>query len=281
MTVVYLDTVFALNAALDYLLLLSAARLAAVPPVHRRLIAAALLGGVYAAAVFCPGLGALAHPAGRLACAALMVLAAFGWRRQSIRLLLLFLALSCALAGGLVLISLLWSGQLTYPRGIPVTSPDWKALLLSAALCHWLAASALDRLAPARGRELLPVRLRWAHREVSLTALRDTGNLLTAPDGRPVLVAYWRSVAPLLPDHPALRAEDVSDPAGGIARLGAQWGAGRLHLLPYRGIGAGRGLLLAVRVDSAGLNRQTVPRQMVALSPEPLSDGRYQAVIGC
>ena len=211
---------------------------------------------------------------------AAMALAAYGGGRQGLRLLLLFLALSCALAGILVMISLLWDGHLSYPRGIPVTPPDWKALLLAAAGCYWLSATVLRRLVPSHGRELIPVKLRWDCRQVSMTALYDTGNLLSGPDGSPVLVAHWQSVAPLLPDIPRIRREDVCDPVGGLSRIGAGWGAGRLHLLPYQGVSAGRGLLLAVRVDSAVLDSRVIHRQLVALSPEPLSDGRYQAVIG-
>ena len=280
MTIVYLDVVFLLNGVLDYLLLLSAARLASVPLHRLRLLGGALLGACYAAAVFLPGMGFLSHPICRVLCAAAMALAAYGGGRQGLRLLLLFLALSCALAGILVMISLLWDGHLSYPRGIPVTPPDWKALLLAAAGCYWLSATVLRRLVPSHGRELIPVKLRWDCRQVSMTALYDTGNLLSGPDGSPVLVAHWQSVAPLLPDIPRIQREDVCDPVGGMSRIGAGWGAGRLHLLPYQGVGAGRGLLLAVRVDSAVLDSRVIHRQLVALSPEPLSDGRYQAVIG-
>lgn len=52
MTVVYLDRVFLLNSVVDYLLFLCAARLCGFPLHRRRLIFCAVLGGVYAAAVF-------------------------------------------------------------------------------------------------------------------------------------------------------------------------------------------------------------------------------------
>ena len=56
MTVVYIDSVFVLNALMDYLLLLSAGRLAGVPLRRGRYVLGALLGGGYAAAVFLPGM---------------------------------------------------------------------------------------------------------------------------------------------------------------------------------------------------------------------------------
>ena len=56
MTVVYVDSVFVLNALMDYLLVLCAARLAGIPLRRRRYLLAGLLGGAYAVAVFLPGL---------------------------------------------------------------------------------------------------------------------------------------------------------------------------------------------------------------------------------
>ena len=54
MTVIYVDRIFFLNIALDYLLLLSAARLAGIPLRRVRLLLCAAAGGLYASAVFCP-----------------------------------------------------------------------------------------------------------------------------------------------------------------------------------------------------------------------------------
>ena len=62
MTVIYVDTLFLLNAVVDYLLLLCAARLAG-EPLHRiRFGIGAVLGGLYAVALFLPGLMFLSHP---------------------------------------------------------------------------------------------------------------------------------------------------------------------------------------------------------------------------
>ncbi|MCD7735121.1 MAG: sigma-E processing peptidase SpoIIGA [Clostridiales bacterium] len=281
MTVIYVDTVFLLNGVLDYLLLRSVAGLAVAPFRRLRLLAAGALGGAYAVLVFLPGLEWLAWPVCRVLWGAVMTGAAFGRRRGWLRLFLLLLALSCALAGVLLLVAFLWPAGLTYPNGIPVSGPDWKALLLAGAVCYWLCCTVLRRLAPERGKRLLPVRLEWGERHVWLTALEDTGNLLTDPSGSgPVLVAFWETVRPILPGTPELRREDVADPVAGIGRIGTAWGVGRLRLLPYRGVGVPSGLLLAVRVDRADLDGSRVERQLVALTPEPFTDGDCQGIIG-
>lgn len=281
LTIVYVDTVFVLNSILDYLLLLSAAKLASAPFRRLRILLGALVGGCYAVILFLPGLQWLSHPILRLLWAGLMILSAFGWRGNSFRLLLLFLAISCALAGMLVMVTMLMSVDVTYPQGVPVTELDWKALLLAGSLCYFVSSALLKRLGTDRGGRLIPVKLRWDCRQVSMTALTDSGNLLTDPAGSgPVLVAYWKAVAPLLPLEPVISEQDVTDPVSGMMRIGAGWGRGRLHLLPYRGIGAKNGFLLALRMDSSVIDGQVVHRQLVALAPEPLSDGSYQAVIG-
>ena len=99
MTVIYVDTLFLLNAIVDYLLLLAAARLAGEPLTRLRFLLGALLGGGYAVAIFLPGLAFLRHPLCRGAAAVLMLLAAYGGSRRLVRQGVIFLALSCALPG--------------------------------------------------------------------------------------------------------------------------------------------------------------------------------------
>ena len=59
MAVVYIDKVFVLNLSIDYLLLLTAARLTGAPLQRGRLLCGAAMGALYAVAVFLPGCAAL------------------------------------------------------------------------------------------------------------------------------------------------------------------------------------------------------------------------------
>ena len=96
MTVVYLDRVWALNTAIDYLLLLGTARLSGLPLRRGWLLLWAALGGAYAVAVFLPGMTLLGHPLCRLAIGLIMALGAFRrrWRQAA-----LFFLLAGGLAG--------------------------------------------------------------------------------------------------------------------------------------------------------------------------------------
>lgn len=130
MTVVYLDRVFLLNSVVDYLLFLCAARLCGFPLHRRRLIFCAVLGGVYAAAVFISELAFLAHPAIRLAFGGLLALAAF----RRFRPVLTFFLLSAALAGALLALGLAFGSVAGLAQRLYYADVSWQALILVSIL---------------------------------------------------------------------------------------------------------------------------------------------------
>ena len=282
MTVVYVDTLFLLNALVDYLLLLCSARLAGEPLERLRFALGAVLGGGYAVAIFLPGLGFLERPLCRLAAAVLMAVAAFGGGRRLGRQTAIFFALSCAFAGGVLAISLVGGTGLSLNRGVIYSGMDLKMVLLSAAGCH----AALSLLLQKAGKhahftgELKEVRLELGERAVELTALTDTGNTLTDPvTGRGVMVAEGARLEALFPPEQRPDGAALRDPAGALEGLTAA--GGRFRLLPYRSVGVDRGLLLAVRVDRAVVDGEDRGAMVVALSPNPVSDGGgYAALLG-
>lgn len=279
MTTIYLDTLFLLNATIDYLLLLCSARLAGEPLERLRFGAGAALGGGYAVALFLPGLGFLYHPLCRLSAAVLMVLVAFARSRRLLRQILVFFALSCAFGGGVLAVSLL-GGQGLSVGGVIYAGPDLKMVLLSAAGCY-VALSVVFRNWGRHshvGGGLRPVKIALGEREISLTALIDTGNTLCDPvSGRRVLVMEGDCAAGLVPE---VEREDLTDPTRGLERLGKVC-PGRFRLLPYRAVGTDRGLLLTLRADRIELGGQKQDSTLVALSPNPVSDGGgYQVLAG-
>ena len=282
MTVIYVDTLFLLNALVDYLLLLCAARLAGEPLKRLRFALGAVLGGGYAVAIFLPGLGFLERPACRFAAAVLMVLAAFWGSRRLGRQVLIFFALSCAFAGGVLAISMLGGQGLSLNRGVIYSGMDLKIVLLSAAGCY-VALSLLLQKAVRHTSftgELKAVRLELGARAVELTALTDTGNTLTDPvTGQGVMVAEGERLLPLFEPSQRPSAQELQDPAGAMERLTGA--GGHFRLLPYRSVGVDRGLLLAVRVDRAVVDGGDRGAMVVALSPNPVSDGGgYGALLG-
>lgn len=268
---VYIDEMFLLNGIIDYLLLLASARLAGEPFHRLRLGLGALLGGLYAAAVFLPGWGFLSHPLCKLAVPAAMTLLAFGSSRRLLRVSLTFWGVSAAFGGGVLALQLF--------LGAPAVL-DLKTTLLAAAGCYLFLTLLFHRGARHGGGELRQARLELGGRACRLTALVDTGNTLTDPaTGKAVMVAEGEKLGDLFPPGSCPGAEELTDP---IKTLEKRKGDGcRWRLLPYRAVGVPWALLLAVRVDRAWVGEEDYGPILVALSPTPVSDGGgYSALIG-
>lgn len=251
-TVVYLDSVFTLNAVMDYLLLICTARLAGRPLRRGRYLLAALLGGAYAAAVFLPGLSFLARTPVKLAAGILLALAAFGGEEKLVRLTLLFFALSCALAGCVLGLGLL-SGGVPMAGGIFYTDVDARVLLIAAAAAY-AVMTVVFRAAAKHGVEgqLLRVRVCLKGQVVTMTALHDTGNALCDPvSGAPVLVTARGALENIFPPQVRrlLTPERLRCPAELLEPLRASAPEWRFSLVPYQTVGLPEGLLLTVRSD--------------------------------
>ena len=281
MTVVYLDEVFLLNFVVDYLLLLSAGRLAGEVLRRGRLALGAALGAAYAGAVFLPGLGFLVHPLCKVGAGVLTVLAGYGGSRRLLRVCLVFFTVSAAFGGGILALQLLGNRSLTLANGVLSSPLDLKLVLLSAAGCYGLITLLFQRAARhSPRRELAPAVVELGGRRAVLTALVDTGNTLTDPaTGRPVLVAEGEKVKDLFPPGTAPSRAELYDPTGAMERLS---GAGlRCRLLPYQAVGVECALLLALRSDRVTVGGEDCGPLLVALSPTGLTDGGgYCALIG-
>lgn len=283
MTVIYVDSVFVLNTAMDYLLLLVTAHLAGRTLRRGRYLLAALAGGAYAVAVFLPGGGFLAAMPAKLAAGVLLALLAFGGEEKLLRMILLLFAISCAMAGCVLALGLLAGSAVPMTNGIFYTDIDAKVLLIAAAAAY-LVLTVVFRAAAKHGvgGELIPVRICVDGRIAELTALWDSGNVLRDPAGdQPVLVVAPGSLDHILPQGICrlLTPEALENPADILEAVRRAVPALRPRLLPYHAVGTPVGLLLAVRADwaeIAGARHIGVP---VALSPTALGTG-YSALWG-
>ena len=173
----------------------------------------------------------MTHPLVKVAVGVALALTAFGGRQRLLRLTLVFFACACALGGGVLMVSLLGSGGLTYANGIPATGMDFKVLCLSAAGSYLVLSVGMHCLGRYSkvSKEILPVTVTLDGRTVRLDALVDTGNTLADPlSDAKVLVAEWEAVRGLfdaaLPVEAALR-----DPVEGVATLAAALGGEQLQ----------------------------------------------------
>ena len=276
---VYADVLFALNACVNYLMLLVSARVAGAHIRRVRLALAGGLGGFYAVAALLPGCGVLQGVWMKALVWAAMLVLAFGATKKTLRLGLLFLAASFAF-GGVVfaLMQLLGAGVMVLPGGAfyPVSAG---ALLTLAGVTYLAAWLVFSRLGEHTGGQITTLTLSLGAHTVTVRALHDSGNTLKDPiTNEPVLVAGWQTAAQLLPEANLQQAE-FSDPAALLRRLAEQNPALRLRLVPYRAVGTQSGLLLAARCTAGQAGRRRPA--LVAFSPTSVSDaGNYEALTG-
>jgi stage II sporulation protein GA (sporulation sigma-E factor processing peptidase) len=245
-----------------------------------RLLGAASLGGLYAAACIVPGLDRLASPLFQILFAALMLIAAFGFHKATAKQALFFLALSFAFGGAVLLVVqtiepgvMLLGGRTYYAVSTP-------ALLLLAGVLYALAAVVLSGCGTHTGGDIIDLTLQLDGRELPVRALEDTGNTLRDPvSGQAVLVTDWQTLSRLLPEA-NLTQPQLQDPSGLMSKLSAQYPKYRFRLIPYRAVGVDSGLLLAVR---CGIRQKKgrCGNSLVAFSPTAVSvDGRFDALTG-
>lgn len=275
--VLYVDQYLLMNFLLDYLLLSAAGKLTGGRRRSRCALASAL-GTVYAGLALLPCGGFLEHPFCKGGMAAAMMLVAFGRTRRLLRSGGLFLVLSCAFGGGLLLVALARGGSPGPVGVLAVPGLGMRGILVAAAVGYGgLSLLLRGQFTHTRtGGEVETLRLCHRGRALTLLALRDTGNTLRDPlTGHPVLVVEGERLRDLLPELPLDRAS-LSDPAA----LLAQETDLRLQLLPYRAVGVEYGLLLALRLDRVEWAGGSCRHCLTALSPTPVSDGgAYCALI--
>lgn len=244
---IYVDSLFALNLAADYLMLLCGARISGAVIRRGRLFIAAVVGAAYAVACVLPKWGMLTSPIAKIALGVGMCLIAYGSERRFWRCCGCFFAVS-ALFGGAVWASGMLAGtDGAYSPYVPVSG---RVLVLSFAICYAAVSLLFRRTLAKRSQRTVPLTVRLGDRSLTLRALIDTGNTLSDPaSGRAVIVADARALSPLLGFTPDL--SDVSALVEALSRVPGL--ERRVSLVPYCSVGVSGGLLAAFRPDTLEL----------------------------
>ena len=123
-----------------------------------------------------------------------MLVVAYGGSRRLLRQGLIFVALACALGGGVVAIGLLDGRSLSLGSGVFYSSLDLKMVLLSAAVCYVVLTAVFQRIGRHNSLtgELLQAKLRLGKRTAEFTALPPVQMqpMLLWKDGAPTDFTY-------------------------------------------------------------------------------------------
>ncbi len=284
MEVIYVDVLFALNFCIDYLLLGATAKLAGLYVRRYRLVTGALVGAGYAVVTVFPIATALLWIPMRFAVGGGMVYLAYGAQStpQFIKRCLLFLLVSFGFAGcvsALYFATGTYLGQLgAYYMDVPLT------VVLSACVLAYVLSGVLFRGTAKHGAvqdTLEVVEICFAGKQERFQMLLDSGNDLTDPiSGKPVLVVERHALARILPTELLFlaTASGSQDSAGLFSQIPRRYRK-RFCLLPYHAVGTKEGMLLALRPECV-LRKGKSYDALVALTPYPIAQGRYEGLIG-
>ena len=278
MQIFYADILFIVNFFINYIILISTARLSAGVIPRLRIAAAAMIGAGYAVLVLFPSMLFLANAAVKISVGVLMVLAAFGGQKKLLRITLIFFSISAAFAGVIFAVSLLGggSGGMFTPVGV-------KTLILSFSVTYLLITVVFKRVAKTSA-ETVSLNLRRGEKVLSVRALVDTGNSLRDPfTGNPVIVAGVAEARMLFSVEIADVLSEIKnkDAIKVLEELSGKSDGQHFRLLPYNAVGTAGGVLLAFRPDEVQVDGRARKGLLVALSPNDISDnGTYSALIG-
>lgn len=270
MTVVYLDSVFFLNAMVDYLLLLTTAALAGTSLRRGRFVFAAVIGGFYAVGTFL--LPVLGTPFLRLLSGIIITGCAFIGEARPWRLSALFFLLSGALAGLLLAIGLAVGSPSGIVQHLYYADISWPVLLGSATVFYVLLHLLFRQSARYGGGDTVEITVVVQNHRCRLRALRDSGNTLRDPiQGSPVLIAETMALKDVF-DKEMMSV--LSGPLSSEEKMVAIHDKGMpFTLLPYQAVGDKSGLLLALRSDYLQIGRRRIPKALVALTNTSVGNG--------
>ena len=236
--------------AVNILLLLSTSHVCCVKIHPVRMLLTAILGGVHAGACMYPGLGFLGAYYWRVVVLCAMGLTAFDLK---VRPAAVYMLMNIAVSEGF---SCVYDGTM----GEVFFSAAAVALLL-------IVGKRIDPDAAQEHRCIISIPA--PNGEITVTALCDTGNMLSDPlTGRSVLVVSSEVAHKL-----GVGKTQLDDPVGTVSNYPGY------RLIPYHGVGGG-GLLLAKKYNNVRIGDKT-ERVLVAFSPNEIGKGYgFQALIG-
>lgn len=275
MPVIYIDVLFLVNVFVNTFLILGVAVFMHLPLKPLRVGLGAAFGAVYSCTSFLDTYGLGESFVLRILCALFIMLLSFGLCSvvAAIKRTLCFTAIT--VITGMTLLALLYFTDMGIKLGgiirngifyfdIPTL---WLILCVTGSFCLIVIGKKLSDKAPERS--FCMIKLSRLGKTVEITALVDTGNLLTDPlTGKKVIIAEADILSPLFNFDIANLCSGENLPDG-------------FRLIPYSSIGTENGLLAAFVPDSTYVNHDLKKDFVTAVFDGRLSPvGDYHALIG-
>ncbi len=282
--VVYIDVLFVINLFVNYLILITTAKLMRISSSRWRLLGGAALGGIYALLIFTPVIHIAYTLAAKLLFSLSIVLASFKDLnlKQTIKAMGCFYGVNFAFAGAMFALwmSVKPKGMVIH-NGIVYFDISVVTLVITAIIVFFLLkliGRLSKRHAPDTHKYKLTVSMNGC--EITTEALLDTGNSLTdAFSDTPVIVAEYQTLQALFPPQLELFFQGKENRS--IYQMDKEWSR-KIRLIPFFSMG-GEGLLPAFRPDhitiQQGRDTIVVKKVLVAVCRGRLPRSEYGALL--
>ncbi len=277
---IYADVFFLINFIINYLILFTSGYISARYVRRWRLLLAATTGALYGFTVFFPSLSFVTSLPVKLLMSGLMVIISFGYR-NIIKNTFLFLIISLVFGGAVFASTLLGcSGLFKIQHGIYYIHLSFSALI-TASLSTYILLLIIFRRGTARtDRNFSTVKICSEEKNITITALHDTGNSLREPGSNAnIIISDYTTIREILPESIVQIMDHVS-PENFPLLLDRLTEFGKFRLVPYKTIEAGFSLMLTYRPEYVLLDGKLLPGALIGFSRQRISgDSIYSAII--
>lgn len=273
---VYIDVLFLINLIINYLILFCTAHICSVRIRRWRFALSAALGATYAVLSFI--FPVFTSSLAKLSVSLLMVLIAFG-KENLLRRFFVFLFATLAFGGAVFALTfLLRSDFIEMTGGVYYIHTSLSTLLFSSVFAFLLLSLIFRHRISDTPEKIIKLKIFSGERDISLLALRDTGNSLRTSENAPVVVCNFEPIRELFSDEIG-EILAASPPQVFPLLLDKLSEFGKFSLIPISSVGAEFSLLLAFHPDKIEFDGIADSDAIIAISPTRISGGeKYSAI---
>lgn len=285
---IYLDIVLVENLCMNYIILYATGIIYKTKTKVLRLILASLIGAIYAVLAYMQVLEIYSNLLLKFLLSIGMVYLAFAPKTFKIlgKQLLIFYLTSFVFGGvAFALLYFVKPQDIFMKNGLYIGTYPIKIVALGAIVGFCILKSTFKMIKGKLTRKELfcKILLRMEEREVTVTAMIDTGNLLKEPiTGTPVMVVEKQSLIEILPNEVL---ENLTSILQGNQNIELGEYASKFRVIPFSSLGKQNGLLLGIKMDEVEIITEEdmipVPNVIVGISNDALTkNGLYTALVG-
>ncbi len=283
MTVIYVDILIAVNLVIDFLMLLSSAKLMSYKPKRFRLLLGAVFASLLSLLILTDINPVLLFFVKILGLAA-AVFITFGFKTPTmfIKALVVFLGVNFVFAGVVAAVWFLLSpAGMMMKNGVVYFNISPIALILSAAAAY-LIMTLIEYILKKREKpeQIYSIKIAIDNKTTEINALYDTGNnIVDAISGHPVTVCELDSICELLPYEDVVAISEFVCKGG---ELNSSFLVKKkMKLVPYHVINS-NGIMVCIEPDSIEVKTQGEYRKInseIGITSCKLSQGEFQAIL--